>query len=198
MAGAILVLLVSTGAVSPALLMGRDVLPCLQNAYDASGIARGVNIVMSAVIGITMLLLIIIEITLAAKRPEPLVIGMSDSVPLPAGKTLNKQDILIINTTEKGTTSIDVQSLCDLVENVAETLKGVHRFDCRIGKSPGGLMLYCRALIALGGNAVDVAERSRKRVIEAVEQLTELKVQEVDIKIIYDKAKKEAELLTVQ
>lgn len=198
LAGAILVLLVSTGAVSPALLFGENVLLCLQNAGEVSGTARVVNIIVSAAVGLVMVLLIVFEIALSVKRPAPLVIGTSDDIVLPAGKTLSKQDILIINTTEKGTTSIDVQSLCDLVENVAETAKGVHRFDCKIGKCPEGLLLYCRALIALGSNAVEVADKSRKRTIEAVEQLTELKVKEVDIKIVYDKAKKEAELLTVQ
>jgi len=198
LAGAILVLLVSTGAISSGLLSGENLLSYLQNACEVSGTARVVNIAVSTVVCLIMVLLIVLEIALAAKKPAPLVIGTSDNIDLPAGKSLHKQDILIINTTEKGTTSIDVQSLCDLVENVAETVKGVHRFDCKVGKCPEGLLLYCRALVALGCDAVEVADRSRKRVIEAVEQLTDLKVKEVDIKIIYDKAKKEAELLTVQ
>lgn len=195
--GAILVLLVSAGAVSPGLLVGENILPCLQNAAAASGAVRVVNIVISAVIALTMVLLIVFEIALAAKKPAPLVIGMSDNITLPAGKALNKQDILVISSTEKGTTSIDVQSLCDLVENVGDTVNGVHRFDCKIGKGQEGMLLYCRALAALGSNAVEVADRSRKRVIDAVEQLTGLTVDRVDIKVVYDKAKKQAELLTV-
>lgn len=187
---AILVLLISASVISPGLL---TFMPDIATT-GTSGI---ITIAVSAIVALAMVVLILVEIIFGLRKPAPLVIGLSDSINLPANKVLNKQDILVISSTEKGMTTIDVQSLCDLVENVGVTIRSVHRFDCKIGRSPEGLLLYCRALVALGGNVVEIADRSRKRVIESVEQLTGLTVDIVDIKMIYDKAKKQAESLTV-
>jgi hypothetical protein len=188
LAGAVLVLLVATGVIP-------HYPPFLKN-IATTGTGRIVNITVSAVVALAMVLLIVIETASTLKKTAPLVIGMSDDISLPAN-TLNRQDILVISEMEKGMTTIDIQSICDLVENVGVTVRSVHRFDCKVGKSPHGLMLYCRALVALGSNVVEIADRSRKRVIESVEQLTGLAVDTVDIKVIYDKAKKQAESLTV-
>ena len=187
--GAVLVLLVATDVIP-------HFLPFLKH-IATTGTGGIVNIAVSVVVALAMVFLIIFEITSGLKKPAPLVIGMSDSISLPANRTLNKQDILVISETEKGMTTIDVQSICDLVENVGVTIRSVHRFDCKVGRSPAGLLLYCRALVALGSNVVETAEKSRKRVIDSVQQLTGLAVDIVDIKVIYDKAKKQAESLTV-
>ena len=189
LAGAVLVLLVATGVIP-------HFLPFLKN-IATTGTGGIVNIAVSVVVALAMVFLIIFEITSGLKKPAPLVIGMSDNINLPANRTLNKQDILVISETEKGITSIDVQSICDLVENVGVTIRSVHRFDCKVGRSPTALLLYCRALVALGSNVVETAEKSRKRVIDSVQQLTGLAVDIVDIKVIYDKAKNQAESLTV-
>jgi hypothetical protein len=58
---------------------------------------------------------------------------------------LNRQDILVISEMEKGMTTIDIQSICDLMENVGVTVRSVHRFDCKVGKSPHGLILFILA-----------------------------------------------------
>jgi hypothetical protein len=189
LAGALLVLLAVTGVIP-------HYLPFLKN-IATTGTGRIVNIAVSAVVALAMVILIVIETTSTLKKTAPLVIGMSDDISLPANKTLNRQDILVISEMEKGMTTIDIQSICDLVENVGVTVRSVHRFDCKVGRCPAGLMLYCRALVALGSDVVEIADRSRKRVIESVEQLTGLAVDTVDIKVIYDKAKKQAESLTV-
>jgi len=198
LAGAVLVFLVSAGMIIPDLLPCGIFMPYLQNIADASGSSAAINMIVSVIVALCMIAMILFEVTSTARKPAPSLVDLTDDDITTVFKALNKQDILVISSTEKGTTSIDVQSLCDLVENVGITVHSVNRFDCRMGRSSEGLLLSCRAIAVLGSNAVEVAARSRSRVIDAIEQLTGLAVARVDIKIIYDKSKKETELLSVQ
>lgn len=198
LAGAAVVLLISAGVSTPDLLPGGFLTTYLQNVADATGSSAVIIMVVSGIVALCMVLLIVFEIITASRKSSPPLISMNDSVVTTTGfKAMSKQDILVISSTEKGTTSIDVQSICDLVENVAITVYNMHRFDCKIGRNSDGLLLSCRAVAALGSNAVEVAAKSRSRVTEAIEQLTGLAVARVDIKILYDKSKKEIESLTV-
>ena len=198
LAGAVVVLLVSAGIIMPDLLPCGVLVPYLQNIADASGSNAAINMIVSVIVAVCMIALIIFELTPAGRKPAPSVIDTTDNDITTTFRALNKHDILVISSTEKGTTSIDVESLCDLVENVGVTVHGVNRFDCRMGRSPEGLLLSCRAIVVLGSNVVEVAAKSRSRVTDAIEQLTGLTVARVDIKIMYDKSKKETELLSVQ
>ena len=197
-AGAAVVLLISAGVSTPDLLPGGFLMTYLQNVADAAGSSAVIIMAVSGIVALCMVLLIVFEIISAGRKSSPPLISMNDNVITTTGfKAISRQDILVISSTEKGTTSIDVQSICDLVENVAVTVYNMHRFDCKIGRNLDGLLLSCRAVAALGSNAVEVAAKSRSRVTEAIEQLTGLAVARVDIKLLYDKSNKQIESLTV-
>lgn len=198
LAGAVVVLLISAGVSTPDLLPGGFLMTYLQNVADGTGSSTVIIMVVSVIVALCMVLLIVFEIITAGRKSSSPLISMNDNVITTTGfKAMSKQDILVIGSTEKGTTSIDVQSICDLVENVAITVYNMHRFDCKIGRNLDGLLLSCRAVAFLGSNLVEVAAKSRSRVTEAIEQLTGLTVARVDIKILYDKSKKQIESLTV-
>jgi len=198
-AGAVVVLLISAGVSTPNLLPCGFLMTYLQNVADATGSASVIIMVVSAIVALCMGFLIIFEVITASRKSSSPLLSMNDNVITTTNfKAMSRQDTLVISSTEKGTTSIDVQSIYDLVENVAITVYNIHRFDCKIGRNLDGLLLSCRAVAALGSNAVEVAAKSRSRVTEAIEQLTGLAVARVDIKVLYDKSKKQSESLTVR
>ena len=74
----------------------------------------------------------------------------------------------------------------------------MHLFYSKIVKNTDGLLLSCRAVIALGSNMIEVSTKLQSRIIEAIEQLTGLTVAKVNIKVVYDSPKKQAEQLAVR
>jgi len=190
---------VATGVIAPDLLPGGLFETQLQNVADASGDSLTTLIRISIVVALCGVALLVIEfITIGNASSSVVQSSTEEGIITTDFRALRKQDLLVINSTEKGTTSIDVETVCDLAENVGITVQNVHRFDSKVGKNSDGLLLSCRAVAALGSNVVEVGAKLRSRVTEAIEQLTGLTVAKVNIKIVYDSPKKQAEPLSVR
>ena len=162
LAGAVITVLVAAGLSTP------DVLPHgwfesqLQRVADATGGSAAGIIAVSVVIALVMLIILLFEL-----------------IPL------RKPVTLLISSSEKGVTTIDVESLCVLTEKTGVTIHSVHDVNSSIRESAGGLLISCRALVALGTNIPEVGAELRSNITEAVERLTGLPVAQVDIKIKY-------------
>jgi len=160
--GAVITTLVAVGASAP------DILPYgwfetqLQRVADATGAGVVGIIAVSIVIALGMLGVLLLE-SMPLREPPP----------------------LLISSTEGGTTTIDVDSVCTLVENTGVTIHGVHDVDSTVKKGAEGLLISCRALVALGINIPEVGAEFQSKVKETVEQLTGLLVARVDVKIRY-------------
>jgi len=199
LAGAAITLLVANGLITPELLPGGLFKAQLQNIADASGDSLATIIRVSIIVAICGVALLVLEfITIGKPSPSVVQSSSEEDVITTNFKALRKQDLLVINSTEKGTTSIDVESLCDLAENVGITVQNVHRFDSKIGKNSDGLLISSRAVAALGSDAIEVGAKLRSRVTEAIEQLTGLTVAKINIKVVYDSPKKQTEPLAVR
>jgi hypothetical protein len=197
--GAVITLLVANGLSTPDFLPGGLFKAQLQNIADASGSSLATIIRVSIIVAICGVALLVLEfITLGKPSPSVVQSSPEEDVIATNFKALRKQDLLVINSTEKGTTSIDVESLCDLAENVGITVQNVHRFDSKIGKNSDGLLISARAVAALGSDAIEVGAKLRSRVTEAIEQLTGLTVAKINIKVVYDSPKKQTEPLAVR
>lgn len=163
LAAAVITLLVAAGVVTP------DVLPYewfesqLQTVADATGGSLAAIIAISVIIALGMIVLLFFEFT-------------------PSGKPVS----LVISSTENGVITIDVESVCVLAEHTAASARGVHRVRCRVKESAGGLLISCRASLALGSNILEIGADLRSKIKEVVEQLTGLPVEQVDIRTRYE------------
>lgn len=163
LAGAIITLLVTTGAATP------DVLPygwfesTLEKAADASGGDAAAVIVVSVIIALGMITLLSFEFIPLRKR-----------VPL------------LVSSTEEGITTIDQESVRVLAEKTAATGRNVRNAECSIRAKTQGLAISCRASVALGSNIPEVSAELKSKIKEAVERSTGLPVAEVDVKAKYE------------
>lgn len=166
LAGAVITCLVASPVSTP------DILPYgwfesqLQRVADANrGTVAGI-ITISVVIALGMIVILLFEF-----------------IPL------SKPATLLISSTEKGVTTIDVDSVCMLTEHTGATVPDVRDVKSRVRESPEGLLISCRTSVALGSNLLELEAESRSRISETVEQLTGLPVAQVDIKIKYESRK---------
>ncbi len=172
LAGAVITTLVAVGISAP------DVVPYgwfqtqLQRVAAATGAGVVGIIAVSIVIALGMIAVLLLE-SMPLRGPSP----------------------LLISSTEVGVTTIDVDSVRTLVENAGATIHGVHDVDSTVKKCVEGLLISCRALVALGINVPEVGAELQSKIKEIVEKLTGLPVVRVDIKIRY--RSKEARRLTV-
>lgn len=172
----IIALVILVGAVVTALvaagLSPPDVLPYgwfevqLRTVADATGGSVAGIIAISVAIAIGMIGVLCLEL-------------------MPLGKA----GALLISSSEKGVTTIDVGSVCLLAEKTGVTIHSVRDVSCSIKESVGGLLISCRASVALGSNLLEVDPELRTRITEAIEQLTGLSVAQVGIRIKYEPAK---------
>jgi len=164
--GAVTTCLVATGAVTP------DVLPFewsesqLQRVADATGSSAGSIIAIAVVVALVMIVLLVFEF-----------------IPL------SKPASFLISSTEKGTSTIDADSVCILVEHAGATIHDVRDVKSSVKERLEGLFISCRTSVALGSNLLELEAESRSRISETVEQLTGLAVAKVDIKLKYESKK---------
>jgi hypothetical protein len=161
--GAVITLLVTAGATGPGILPFGWFEGLLQKAASSGGGATAAIISAGVVIALGMIALLFFELMPFRKR-----------VPL------------LISSNEGGITTIDAHSVCVLAEKTAASIHNVHDIKCRVGAKMGGLVIYCRASVALGSNIPEVGVELQSKVKETVEQLTGLPVAKVDVRTQYE------------
>ena len=166
LAGAVITFLVSAGVVTPDILPYAWLEPQLQSVSDATDGRAGNIIAITVVVALGMI-----------------VILLSEFIPL------NKPATLLINSTDKGISTIDVDSVCILAEHTGATIRDVRDVKSSVRESAEGLLISCRTSVALGSNLLELEAETRTRISETVEQLTGLPVAQVDIKIKYESKK---------
>ena len=169
LAGAIVVLIVATGVSTPDILLYGWFEPQLNNIIRFIEISIAISI--AVIIG--MIALLVFEL-----------------------KPLQKPLPLLISSTEEGTVTIEVDSICVLAEGTAANIHGVRDVRCHVKEGMGGLVISCRALVTLGSNIVEIGAEIQSKIKEAIEQLTELAVAQVNINVKYEPA--EARRLAVR
>lgn len=171
--GAVVTLLVSTGVSAP------DILPFgwfetqLQRVTEASVGGIAATLLVSIIIALGMLTLLFFEF-------------------IPIRKTA----ILVINSTEKGSVTIDRESVCLLAEKTAITSRGVHAAKCSLAEGSEGLAISCRTSAVLVSNIPELSTELQGKIKDIVEELTGLAVAQVDINARYVPG--EARRLTVR
>jgi len=95
-----------------------------------------------------------------------------------------------LSVTEKGTATIENDSLCLLAERTGETVHGVNDVRCLIRERDQGLLIKCDARVALGANLLEINPEMKSKVREALQQLTGLTVSRVDIKFRFQADKR--------
>jgi uncharacterized alkaline shock family protein YloU len=166
LAGAVITLLVATGASTP------DVLPYgwfesqLRGVAEATGGTKAAIIALSIVIAVAMIGILSLEVT-------------------PSGKPAS----LLISSTEEGVITVSVESVCALAEKTAATIHNVHSVKCGIREKVGTLFVSCRPSVILGTNLPEIGAELQSRIKEAIEELTGLSVAQVNVKIKYESSK---------
>lgn len=159
-AGAVITSLVAAGASTP------DVFPYfesqLQPVADATGGTAVIIIVISVLVALAMLAILIVELN-PLREPRP----------------------LLVSSTEEGSVTIDLNSICVLAEKTASLIHNVQHVKCYTRETPGGLIISCRPSVLLGTNLVEVGTELQSSIKASVEELTGLSVAHVDIKIKY-------------
>ena len=173
LAGAVITLLVATEVSTPEVLPYGLFESQLQRVADATGGSAAAIIAVSAIIALGMIALLFVEV-IPVRKPA----------------------LLLISSTEQGIATIDKDSVRVLAEKTVATLHYVRDIRCSIGQRTGGLLISCRASVALGTNIPEASAELQNKIKEAVEQFTGLRVLEVDVKAKYEKA--EAKRLAVR
>lgn len=162
LAGAIITLLVATGVSAPDILQHGWFELQLQRVADATGGSKAGIIAISVVVALGMIGVLFLEFE-PLRKPAP----------------------ILISSTEQGITTIDVDSVCMLAESAAVNIHNVHDARCRLWRSEGGLIISCRVSVILGSNIPKVGAELQDKIKEAIEQLIEMGVAQVDVKIKY-------------
>ena len=166
LAGAVVTIGVAIQAWPSDILMGWFQ-PQLQTAAEAPGGTRIAIVAMGAIAAVGMLALLLAEI-----------------LPL-------REDIVhTLSITDKGTATIENESLCLLAERTGETVHDVRDVRCMIQERQDGLKVRCMADVALGANLLEIDPEMKTKVREALQQLTGLTVARVDIKYKYQSDKR--------
>jgi hypothetical protein len=166
LAGAVIVLLVTFGAVLP------DFLPYgwwsgqLEGLTQIRGGDLALAIGVSIVLAVGMIALLIFE-----------------ALPRRGGRPL------LISSGEEGAVTIHPESICLLANNIGLTIRNVNRIDNSIRKSPEGLVINSKPVVALGANVPQVSAELQSRIKEAIEESTSLAVSRVIVNAHYEPVK---------
>lgn len=158
--GAVITSLVAAGASTP------DIFPYfeaqLQAIAEATGSTAVIIIVTSVLVALAMLAIFIVELN-PLREPRP----------------------ILVSSTEEGSVTIDLNSICVLAEKTASLIHNVQHVKCYTKETSGGLIISCRPSVLLGTNLVEVGTELQSSIKESVEELTGLSVAHVNIKIKY-------------
>jgi len=160
LAGSVLTSLVASGAITADILLYFEAQ--LQAVAEATGSTAIIIIVISVLVALAMLVILIIEFN-TLREPRP----------------------LLVSSTEDGSVTIDLNSICVLAEKTASLIHNVQHVKCYTKETSGGLIISCRPSVLLGTNLVEVGTELQSSIKESVEELTGLSVAHVNIKIKY-------------
>ena len=166
LAGAVITIGVAAQAWPPDILYGWFA-PQLQTAAEGSSGVRIAVISLACIAGVGMVALLIAEV-------------------LPLRTTM----LHTLSVTDKGTATIENESLCLLAERTGETVHSVNDVQCFIREREAGLIIRCDARVALGANLLEINPELKSKVQEAIEQLTGLAVSRVDVKFRFQADKR--------
>jgi hypothetical protein len=159
--GALITLLVATGATAPDDYGWFSFI--LQKAADATGAGLVITIVVAVIIALGTLALLLFELAISR---QPIT--------------------LLISSSEEGVTTINQESVCVLAEKTAATVSNVRDVHCSVGEKVGGLIFSCQALVSLASNVPEVCAELQGKVKENVEKLTGLPVAQINVKTKYE------------
>lgn len=178
-AGVIIILLVTTGAIAPSFLPGgTEASPTgawfyseLKGLQDSGGSSKAVTLVLTSLVGLAMVGLIGLELR-PAISPRPLIVSNK-----PEGMLTMEQESVQLLAERTGISNRQVSSLRCVVR--------------RQGKSTiplaGGLIITCYPRLVLGSNVQDVRDDLQTRIKESVEGLIGLQVLRVNVaRVKYD------------
>jgi uncharacterized alkaline shock family protein YloU len=166
LAGAVVTIGVAAQAWPPDILYGWFA-PQLQLAASQTTGIKIATIALASIAAVGMIALLIVEV-------------------LPLRTNL----VHTLSVTDKGTATIENESLCLLAERTAEAIHGVNDVQCFIRDRDEGLIIKCGARVTLGANLLEVNPEMKAKVREAIQQLTGLKVSRVDIKFRFQADKR--------
>ena len=166
LAGAVVTIGVAAQAWPPEILYGWFA-PQLKLAAESATGVRVAIIALGCIAGVGMFALLIAEL-------------------LPLRTTM----LHTLSVTDQGTATIENESLCLLAERTGETVHGVNDVQCFIRERDEGLIVKCDARVALGANLLEVNPEMKAKVQEAIQQLTGLAVDRVDIKFRFQADKR--------
>jgi hypothetical protein len=160
LAGAVITLLAAAGASTPDIFSYFEAQ--LQAVADATGSTAVIIIVISVLVALAMFAILIVELN-PLREPHP----------------------LLVSSTEEGSVTIDLSSICMLAEKTASLIHNVQHVKCYTKETSGGLIISCRPSVLLSTNLVEVGTELQSSIKESVEELTGLSIAHVDIKIKY-------------
>jgi hypothetical protein len=168
LAGAVVIVLVATGAADPDFLPNSWFQSQLQGIADFEGSALAITLIASIAVGVLMLLLIIAELTPKKRYGKPLTISSSPD----------------------GDLTIDEDSVKYLAEKTGVANRQVAAIDCRVRHAnsngrqdeiPAAVAIDCYPKVAFGANLRDVRDDLQFRIRDTVEKLTGLTVTSVTV-----------------
>ena len=162
-AGAIMTVLVASEAADPDFLFSGWFDSQFQEAADSSGGEVAAIITTCIAIALATAVLLIYEI-IPMRRPVKYLIGSS----------------------EQGISTIDRDSIRELVESTAMSFQNVRDVRCKVVKSTGGLIISCRSQLSLGTNLSEITSELQSKIKNTVEELTGLTVLQINVKSKYE------------
>ena len=163
LAGAVITLLVATELSTPDIIGSGWLESQLQRAADATGGSAAAIIAVCVIVALGMIALLVFELS-PYRKPVP----------------------LLISSSEKGIATIDKESVCVLAEAIAASSQYVRYVECSVKERTGGLLVTCRASVALGCNVPELSAELQSNIKQSVEQMTGLPVVQVDVKTKYE------------
>ena len=165
MAGAVIVILVASGAVEPADLPEGLFGPQMEDISDASSGSKAIIIAVSAAVLLAMLGFLFLEL-----------------------RSKGGQRRLLISSGEEGAATITERSVAELAENLSGGMREVKHIKCRIVVEKAGLVIKCRASVAMGTNLPELCKELQSDVKARVEEFTGLPVTSVTVDTKYERA----------
>ncbi len=165
LAGAVITVLVATGAISPDILPYQWFESPLQRAADATGGSMAAVLAVSVVVGLGMVGILLLEF-------------------VPYRGT---EAAVLLRSNGAGAISIDRDSIRLLADRAAVRAQNVRDATCTVAEQEEGLFVHCRASVALESDIPQVSVDVQSKIKEAVEQSTGLSVAQVNVKARYEK-----------
>ena len=176
LAAAVITLLVAGDRVDPDVLPDRWFEAQLTDVATSSGSDLALNVAVATIVAVAMFFLLLLEI-----------------IPM---RPMRRLKALPIPSTDQGTATIDPTSVRLLAEGTGAGSRNVRGVRCSVEQTPGGpLVIRCRATVALGANVPEVSAELQSKIKEQIEQLTGLRVAQVDVRVTYESGKQKRRVL---